>query len=481
MLAVPRAWQKWAMRRLAQLLVMSLTLSPAVAHATGMQGHVYMAMCAAEQLPPGRLKGLLSQHERRLINGGFFPDSGYTSKTDHDQGEIPHWESYVEGWVEEVRSRYPSPWTDPEGQKHVAFLMGFAAHGITDSTFDTMLFARSEQIDPGGPDELDMSMDVFLVADLSRQLVPELDHDSAFASDVFGKRVSHPVAPAAIDKAMSTARSGMGAVVKVLAPGVADFAPKYPWARKAILDPHAPGGYPFGARVVKRYWEELEKRLDGDHSADGVVIGTYPAPDFPLVTLDHTRVDARVAVFFGHGLDRASVADDSVVVLGPGDVVVPAKLDRFRGDQWLNAIVVAPVADWLPDTDYTLVVKSSIRTLHGASPSQETRVTFSTRCATTPSAAGCPASAPSKSPCPLNDARFQPVAEVEEGAAGAAGSAGAPGSAGTAGGSPSTSVAPSSADDGGGCAFAPPEGAVGASLLGLASLLWARRRSRARG
>lgn len=467
------------MRRLSSLLALSVALSPAAAGATGMQGHVYMAMCAAEQLPDGKLKQALSKHELRLINGGFFPDSGYTNKADYDQGELPHWERYVEGWVKEVRARYPSPWTEPEGQKHIAFLMGFAAHGITDSTFDTMIFARSLQVDPGGPDDLDMSMDVFLVSDLSRQLVPTLDHDSAFASDVFGKHVAHPVAPAAIDKAMSAARSGMGAVVKVLAPGAADFAPRYPWAHGAILDPRAPGGYAFGSRVVRRYYEELEKRLDGDHSADGVVIGTYPSDDYPLVTLDRARVDARVTVFFGHGLDRASVADDSIVVRGPGDVVVPTKLDRFRGDEWLNAVVLEPTSDWLPDTDYTLVVKSSIRTLHGVSPSADIAVKFSTRCATIPAASGCPMTGPTKSPCPLNDARFQPEPEIDEGAAGSAGAAGAPAPAGASGAAtrPSPSAIPES-DDGGGCAVASRASAAGALTLALSALLVARRGAR---
>ncbi len=469
------------MRRLASSLALSLALSPAVAHATGMQGHVYMAMCAAEQLPDGKLKQALSKNELRLINGGFFPDSGYTNKSDYDQGEIPHWEGYVDGWISEVRARYPSPWTDPDGQKQIAFLMGFAAHGITDSTFDTLVFERSVQVDPGGPDDLDMSMDVFLVSDLSRQLVPMLDHDSAFASDVFGKYAKHPVTPAAIDKAMSAARSGMGAVVKVLAPGVADFAPKYPWAHKAILDPTAPGGYAFGSKVARRYFEQLERRIDGDHSADGVVIGTYPSDEYPLVALDHTRADARVVVYFGHGLDRASIKDDSVVVRGPGDALVPAKFNTFRGDEWLNVIVLEPSSDWLPDTDYTVVVKSSIRNLYGASPSADITVKFSTRCATTPSAAGCPMTAAVKSPCPLNDARFQPEPEVDEGAAGSAGAAGMSASAGTSGAAGQASpvaAVPMAEGEGGGCAIGGTTASGGAWVFALAASWFARRRSR---
>jgi len=119
-------------RPLAALAFVLAALGAAgTASATGMQGHIYMAQCAAEQVTDPRLRALFDAHENDLSNGAFFPDSGYTAD-DHDQGEIPHWEQYVQGYVEILRSRYDKPFEDPEGAAHVAFLMGLAAHGITD-------------------------------------------------------------------------------------------------------------------------------------------------------------------------------------------------------------------------------------------------------------------------------------------------------------------------------------------------------------
>ncbi len=456
----------------ASLALAATTTRPA--RATGMQGHTYMAMCAAEQLAPGRVKTLLLDEEMRLINGAFFPDSGYTNSADHDQGEIPHWEEFVEAWVEAVRAAHPDPWADPAGRARIAQLLGLAAHGITDSTFDSLFYDRVLQVDPGGEDALDMSMDVFLVADLRRELIPELAHDATFASTVFSG-VKHPVPDKAIEKAMSAARSGMAAVVKILAPGVADFAPKYPWARASLLRPDVPGSYPFGARVALGYYRELEKRIDGDPSADGILIGHYPEDALPLVTLDHTRADARIALFFGIGLDRKAL-DGAITLTDASGEAVPAKIAPYRGDTWANAVLITPSEDWAPDATYTVTVKSTVKTLHGASPSKDLAFTFSTHCATAPGDPACKTAATSA--CPKNDARFQPEAEEPDGTGGGAGAAGAAGATAGSSGAPAASATPSETDSEGGCAVGvtPSSMAYVGSLAALAALVARRRR-----
>src|SRR5687768_15143990 len=118
---------------------------PAIAHATGMSGHAYMAECAAEQTEDASLRALIAAEGLRLLNGGFFPDSGYATD-DSEQGEIPHWEQYVEAYVQLVRARWASPLDEPEAAAHVAFLLGLAGHGITDSTFDTLFYPRGAEV-----------------------------------------------------------------------------------------------------------------------------------------------------------------------------------------------------------------------------------------------------------------------------------------------------------------------------------------------
>jgi hypothetical protein len=371
-----------------------------------MQGHMYMAQCAAEQAKDARLRALFDAHSLHLENGAIFPDSGYTAK-DHDQGEIAHWEQYIEGYIQVLRERYASPLDDPEGAAQVAFLMGAAAHGITDSTFDALFGARASEVEPADIGSLDMSADIFLVHDLPRFYVPEPVFDAALLSLIYGEKIQHPVTPEAIEEAMSTARSGVAAVTKILHVGADDYAKKYPWARAHLLDPRTPGGYPFGAGVTLGYYREILRRLDGKASADAVVIGTYPDAEHPLRSLDGSRAFGKVVFFFGEGLDRNSLSADTVIVRDTMGNIVPAKVDVFRGDQWPNVLTVEVTEGWKPSTKYTATLQKSIKTLQGASPSKDVELSFTT-CAPAMPGGDCaePEGPPPPSPCPMLDARF---------------------------------------------------------------------------
>ena len=406
----PRFARWWAVIPAALLTIGA----PVEASATGMQGHMYMAQCAAEQAKDARLRALFDAHSLHLENGAIFPDSGYTAK-DHDQGEIAHWEQYIEGYIQVLRARYASPLDDPEGAAQAAFLMGAAAHGITDSTFDSLFYARADQVEPGDTSSLDMAMDIFLVHDLPRYYVPEPVFDAKLLSLIYGEKIAHPVSPEAIEEAMSTARSGVAVVTKLLHTSADGHGKEFPWSRAHLLDPRTPGGYPFGARVTLGYYREILRRLDGDPSADQVVIGTYPDSDHPLVTLDGSRPDGRVNFFFGEGIDRASLGEGAVVVRDGAGVAVPAKVDVFRGDKWANVLTVEVASGWAPNTKYSVTLAKSIKTLSGASPTADHLLSFTT-CA--PAAGGdCAESAgpPPPSPCPILDAKYvSPPSEPEE-------------------------------------------------------------------
>ncbi|APR81976.1 Hypothetical protein A7982_07325 [Minicystis rosea] len=449
------------------------------AAATGMQGHMYMAQCAAEQAKDTRLRALFDAHALHLANGAIFPDSGYTAP-DHDQGEIAHWEQYIEGYIQTLRERYASPLDDPEGAAQVAFLMGAAAHGITDSTFDALLYARAEQVEPADTDSLDTAMDIFLVHDMPRFYVPEPAFDAKLLSDVYVQKIPHAVTPDAIEDAMSTARSGVAVVTKLLHVGADDYGQKYPWSRSHFRDPRTPGGYAHGAKVVLGYYREILRRLDGGKSADGVVIGTYPEEAYPLVTLDPTRPDGKVLFFFGEGMDRTTIDDNSVILRDDMGNVIPSKVDVFRGDQWANVLRVEAMVPWKPGTKYTAVLGKGIKTLSGASPSADQEISFTT---CTPSSPGgdCdePQGAPPPSPCPTLDAKYvTPEGEEEEMDAGMEEDAGVV-DAGTDAGKPPVEEPPVQQDSG--CAVSAPErdaGAWSAVVLALAAACSVRRRKR---
>lgn len=376
------------------------------ARATGMQGHVYMAQCAAEQVQDARLRAIFEAQPTHLANGGFFPDSGYTAK-DHDQGEIPHWEGYVQAYIELIRETYGPKYDSPEAQQHIAFLMGMAAHGITDSTYDAIFGDRAAQVEPTAINSLDMANEIFLVHDLPRYYIPELVIDPVTHSKVFTDRMAHPVTPEAISDAMGTAKSGIAVVANLLYVGADEWGAKYPWARKHLLDPRIPGAYPFGAKVVMGYYRELLRRLDNNPSADQIVIGTYPDAAYPLATLDNTRPDGKIHLFFGEGLERTSVDDTSVEVQDESGNIVPTQWNFFRGDTWPNVIQVAAKEAWKPGTKYTVVLKNTIKSLQGVSPANPFSISFST---CTPATAGgdCPeitGPAPA-SACPKLDALY---------------------------------------------------------------------------
>lgn len=376
------------------------------AAATGMQGHIYMAQCAAEMTGDPRLVALFAAHPQRLANGAFFPDSGYTAE-DHDQGEIAHWEQYVEGYIQIIRGHWPAHVDDAEGAPHVAVLMGLAAHGITDSTFDSLLMARAYQVEPGDMNSFDTAMDTFLVNDMPRYFIPELAYDAQAFSDVYTLEIPHAVTPKAIDDAMSKAQSGIAVVAKFLYLEASEYGDDFPWARPRILDPRAPGGYAFGARVVSGYYREILRRLDGDTTADQVVIGTYPDASYPLITLDNTRPDGRLVIFFGEGIDRSTIDDGTVVVHDGVGNVIPTKVEVFRGDTWANVITVEAQTPWLPSTSYTATLSNTIKTLSGASPASELELSFTT-CTPPSPGADCAelTGAPPPSPCPMTEAKY---------------------------------------------------------------------------
>lgn len=452
----------------------ALTLHPGEARATGMQGHMYMAMCAAEQVTDPRLRAVFDGHPMHLANGAFLVDSGYVME-DHDQGEIPHWEGFIEAYLQLIREKFPAPYDSPEASQHVANLMGMAAHGITDSTFDTLIYARAEQVEPWNMDSFDTAMDVFLVADMPRYFIPEYAYDAPMLSEAFTK-VQHPIPETDIKSAISTARSGVAAVTNLLYKGADDYGKKYPWGRAHFLDGRTPGSYAFGARVVMGYYRELLRRLDGDTSADQIVIGTYPSDDYPLVTLDAARPDGKVILFFGEGLDRATITSATVTVLGPDGMAVPAKVDVFRGDQWANVLVVQAEQSWQPGATYEVVLSNTIQTLSGASPKDDLSFSFTT-CASPGENGDCPAPdgpAPA-SACPVTEEMYKVRPGEGGGGAGGTGGSGGAGGAGTGAGGASVEDPGMSS----GCSVSGPAGDASwiLAVLGpLAALLRGRRR-----
>jgi uncharacterized protein (TIGR03382 family) len=157
---------------------------------------------------------------------------------------------------------------------------------------------------------------------------------------------------------------------------LARYSDEFPWACAHQVDPEVQGNPPHEAEVVARYWDVTWDRLQGGEGWAQPVIATYPgdaAPDpetpahgfpaegHPLVATD---VRSRLQVVFAKGLDREGVTPERFVVRDPAGVEVPVAVNLFYGTA-SHVVNVTPLADWAPDTAYTVTVTPGVRTFDG--------------------------------------------------------------------------------------------------------------------
>lgn len=451
-------------------LLVALSFTPS-AHANGMLGHMYTSEQAISHVVTPELRQLLLDRPNQYLNGSFLPDSGYAAGDGY--GEIAHWSGFIQGYITWIQQNFSPPYTQGAAADHVAVLLGAASHGLADEAFDILLYDQSVQRD-GDPVELDTGTDVWLVNDRVIDYDPPVVVDAPALSEVFANFTDHQVAPELILEGMSKAKSAHSIVRNVLAAGHQRFRDQYPWASRAYLDPSVPGSYPFNARVVAGYWEQIWRRLNADQSVDsGLIVGMDPAPaGHPAeryLKLDHSSLGGWITLFTGHGMDRESLTAESVQLLDPSGNLVPSSL-RLRGDTWVHTIQLKPDVDPEPQAIYQVRVSSAAKTLNGSQLAQDFIAEVKTDCAEDDPA-----------PC------AKPV-----GAGGAAGagsaSGGSPGAGGAAGSKADGNAANSDSDSG--CSLAPPlhprsetsRGRFGGGPLlpsvGLAlCALWRRRRA----
>lgn len=162
------------MRRLFLTVFSVLFFVPVLAHAHGVNGHIWVTDRAVDLMPEGELKAVLSEPAVReaLQIGAVFPDTGYAIGDAY--GEMTHWEPFVEAFIAWVGSNRPPPWTSVEDRRLIAFFLGAAAHGMEDEIFDSLFLPLLEEHDGKGQDVSDTACDVFLIVDGHSSLKPPL-------------------------------------------------------------------------------------------------------------------------------------------------------------------------------------------------------------------------------------------------------------------------------------------------------------------
>lgn len=446
------------MRRIVALSVLLVgSFPPATVHANGMLGHMYTSELAISHVQTSELKQLLLEHPDEYLNGSFLPDSGYAAGDEY--GEIAHWSGFVQGYLTWIQQNYSPPYDQGAAAGHVAVLLGAASHGMADETFDILLYDKAAIVD-GDTGELDTGTDVWLVNDRTITYDPPVVVDADALSQVFASFTNHQVEPQVIVDGMTKAKGAHAVVQKLLKSGHQRYRDKYPWASQAYLDRSVPGSYPYNARVVANYWEQIWRRLNSNISVDASLFaGVDPAPSGApaerYLALDHTSIDGWITLFSGHGLEGSSLDSNSIQLLDPQGNSVPYTL-RLRGDAWAHTIQLKPDADVAPKVVYRVKVTPAATTLNGEHLANDFIAEIKTACA-----AGDEASCPA-----LGDP--ESAGTGGSGSAGAAGAAtgGAAGSAAQAG----TGGSDSNRSDSGepsGCTFAPHPQTRGTALLGL--------------
>ena len=373
----------------ASLLALLLPLAPRPAAANGAFSHVHMTQLALERLPPGELRSFFADPELVLAAeaGSMFPDSGYAAGDPY--GEIAHWDPFLRSYVEDLQARYAGDYASREAKLRIAFLLGFAAHGLEDQSYDTTLLARAfEAGDTEVPDlPFDQLADYFLTFDhgvsftLDDPYAPYADLPAIIAAGPEGHSVDEAVVRDAMGT-MSTLLRVQGNT-RITRSWYAQGWENYPFLGTHYYNEDAVGSVPWLATLLVRYWEVLWARV---HRTDvltrDLLMRTVPEDGATNwnVDLADGRAWGRIALFFAYAIDRDTLGP-FVTLRDAGGATVPVSFETAYGGRDRHLLFVVPEATLAFDTEHTVTIGAGAPTLYGETTDAPLSFSFRTRCA----------------------------------------------------------------------------------------------------
>ena len=154
-----------------------MAFAPQVSQANGQTTHIWITERAVEQLDDGELKAFATREDLRapLVHGTMFPDGG--DAVGDGDGEVAHWESFQQVYMQFIVDNYDQPWTD-EAASHIAFWLGMSCQGMADQSFDATCFSWSRHYDAelgwAEGESFDTASDVLWAALKDPAVEPEL-------------------------------------------------------------------------------------------------------------------------------------------------------------------------------------------------------------------------------------------------------------------------------------------------------------------
>ena len=277
--------------------------------------HMFMMEKAIDQVQDATLKSILQEYKDVAMWAAWYPDSGYTPGTDF--GEYSHWTPFVNGYVDYIRSLGPN---HPEYRYLVAHLMGTAAHGIEDQTFDHMFVAKATEVEGAGQESIDIDLEFLAMWDygrnnvmLAEQVLPD--------SDVFTPKAHlvnvYESLDADFDDLSVQIASGQSwlATANIGVKAGYIFAyyfikADYSWADDNYYS--APGGVVHSAEITATYLDELWKQINGDFEMN--VVATWPKPNTEIASTSCGTIDSDISVVFDRRYEPSSINDSTFVV-----------------------------------------------------------------------------------------------------------------------------------------------------------------------
>lgn len=423
--------------------------APGAAHGAGITTHAWMADVGIDEVEDQALRGFLAQHRSTVLSGAVYPDSGYYLGGVYPPsnfGEVSHWEQFVDAYVAHIRAKPECEGTlaDPRGPCAglVAQMMGAAAHGLGDETWDWMFepqmpdrgehpYDRNRVDDqpgwaelgtlPGGADvrSLLLALDDATVGDDDSPIFgvinsPEYNMDVA-AINFYGRVAFDSLPPPISDlvevyrdigrddvtaEGIAIAWAGITGVLAAERASVLDaqgVRNDMPWSAANMTT--SQGGVFHSGRMIAGYYEALwRKLLNGEHPAPRVV-GTAPFDGSEDVPTDWAGAqtlagpygdgDKRIIAVLSNALayDTPRQLPGSIRLYGPGNAEVAARPGFPQagpyGGPGVHSIAFFPAGDLTPCTTYTAEVSNDGGELSdhaGAALAEPYRWSFTTRC-----------------------------------------------------------------------------------------------------
>ena len=373
------------------LLVLAALLlgAPSAARANGAYSHVHISQLAVSELPPGPIRTLLEDplYAPMYEAGSMFPDSGYAISSPY--GEEAHWPPFVRAYQEYLMETYQGDFSSSEAKEQLAFFLGFASHGVADQTYDTMMLARSEEID-GPVGDVDREEDYFIIIDQNVLLYTESWAPYEPLPSIFSDSVMYGSNPAVSTIDQATIENGMGRMGFVIFiqrraayNGYLQAWNTYPWLGTHIYNPDAHGSLPHLAKLVAASWQALYRRVQGVASMDtDLVVATVPEDgetNFPVDPAE-SRTLTQLGVVFGYGIKRDQLSPLIRLVDESGETV-PTTFHTPYNTSIAFFAMLRPTGQLQYDHQYRVEVSAGVENLAGETSSVPYTYTFRTRCA----------------------------------------------------------------------------------------------------